>query len=209
MNYNSTNSSVITLTDSLFLGQGKHKAVYVHPANPKLCIKVPFQLPDSDIEKELKYRDALQGRPQKHLLTNYYGQVLTNKGPGFVFDNVCDYDGCSSISLEQFLQSPQHLCRRLAAYPFEILRNFRRQFLRENIVVSDTDPVNIFIQLKSDRRCQFKIIDNIGSPTAIPFAYYIEFVAALRARRYWKRFVATCKKKSPHILSDVEWRLLL
>lgn len=209
MNYSSTSNNIVIVTDSLFLGKGKHKAVYMHPANPKLCIKVPFQLPDTDIEKELKYRSALQGRPPKQLLTNYYGQVQTNRGTGFVFDNVCDYDGCSSISFEHFLKHPHSICQKLAAYPFEILRNFRKQFLQENVVISDTDPVNIFIQLKSANKWQFKIIDNIGTPAVIPLAYHIEIFAALRARRYWKRFIATCQAKSPHILSDIEWNLLL
>lgn len=209
MNYSSTNHDVIILTDSLFLGKGQHKAVYMHPANPKLCIKVPFQLPDTDIEKELKYRSALQGRPPKQLLTNYYGQVQTNKGTGFLFDNVCDYDGNNSSSFEQFLKNPHSICQKLAVYPFEILHNFREQFLYENVVVSDTDPLNIFIQQTSTNRWQFKIIDNIGSPSAVPLAYHIDFFAALRARRYWKRFIAICQEKSPHILSNIEWNLLL
>ncbi len=199
----------IILREELFLGQGIHKAVYIHPVNPKLCIKIPFQLTDSDIEKELQYRKALQGRPVKPLLTNYYGQVRTNKGVGFVFDNVCDYDGCSSVSYKQLLLQPQNVCDKLAATPLQIFQKFRSDFLQQNIVISDTDPVNILIQRTSTDSWQCKIIDNIGTPVLIPLANYIEAFAAIRARRYWKRFIFRCKGINPQLLSSVEWQSLL
>lgn len=199
----------IFLHDSLFLGQGIHKAVYVHPFNPGLCIKIPFSLPDSDIDRELKYRLILQSRPAKNLLTNYYGQVKTNKGIGLIFDNVCDYDDYSSASFLEWLLEPQELCKTLEANPLQIFKKFRNDFLQQNIVVSDTDPVNILIQRTSATSWQFKIIDNIGTPVLIPLAYYFEIFAALRARRYWKRFVLRCKKLNPQLLSDTEWQSLL
>lgn len=199
----------LIIHDGLFLGQGLHKAAYIHPANPKLCIKIPFKLPDCDIDRELKYRLSLQSKPAKSLLTNYYGMVKTNKGTGFVFDNVCDYDGNSSISFKQLLLNPQVSCDSLAASPLQIFRSFRTEFLQQSIVISDTDPVNILIQRTSATNWQCKIIDNIGTPVLIPLAYYFEALAALRARRYWRRFIQKCQGSNPQLLSVSEWQSLL
>ena len=68
---NSTDKLI--LTDELFLGKGNHKEVYIHPADKNLCVKILFAEPDEDFDREMRY---------------HHGTVDTNRGRGYVFENV-------------------------------------------------------------------------------------------------------------------------
>ena len=46
-------SNMVVLTDDLFLGKGAHKVVYIHSEDKNKCIKIPFSMTDTDIDREL------------------------------------------------------------------------------------------------------------------------------------------------------------
>lgn len=58
------------------------------------------------------------------------------------------------------------------------------------------------IQRLSPTEYTFKIIDNIGSPVLLPLAYYLGFVEAKRAKKYWGRFTIKLKRFFPEIFTD-------
>lgn len=98
---------ILHLTEDLFIGRGAHKAVYRHPHNTDLCIKLIYSEPDVDLERELYYRKIRDQRGQVTvLLPKYYGPVVTNQGTGYIFERVCDYDGMNSITLKEYLANP-------------------------------------------------------------------------------------------------------
>ena len=98
---------VLQLTEQLLIGRGAHKEVYYHPSNKKLCVKLLYVEPDVDLERELYYRKIRDKRKQESvLLPKYYGTVATNKGTGYLFELVCDYNGKSSITLKDYLTIP-------------------------------------------------------------------------------------------------------
>ena len=85
---------LLVLREDLFLGHGVHKAAYIDPRDPSRCVKVVFRMPDYDLMKELGYRRSRRRRGlSSELLPAYYGTVETNKGMGYVFERVVDYDG--------------------------------------------------------------------------------------------------------------------
>ena len=69
------------LSDKLFVAKGVHKAVYRHPSNTRYCIKVTFTLRDTDIERELLYRKALDniGSPVMVPLAYYFDFVAERR----------------------------------------------------------------------------------------------------------------------------------
>ena len=184
------NEKVLILTDALFLGKGKHKAAYIHPEDETKCVKVPFELPDTDIDRELEYREHLRKKHRRPtMLTEYYGTIETNKGLGYVYERVCDYDGRTSKALKELFTNPGMAEEHLGVSNVEVLRKFREVWMKEYIVTSDTDFVNYFAQKLSPTEFAIRIIDNVGTPAHFPLAYIFDYFAKKRAAKYWKRIV--------------------
>lgn len=170
----------ICLSDKLFIAMGAHKAVYRHPSDSRYCIKVTFTFRDTDIERELLYRKALEIRKKKlSLLPEYFGSVETNLGPGHVFEYIVDYDNQPSFELKSVFE--------------------------KNL---DVDPSNFMVQRISADRFTFKVVDNIGSPVMVPLAYYFDFVAERRIAKYWNRFIDECKLHYTSFLTSDDWNSL-
>ena len=181
---------ILVLTENLFLGKGKHKACYIHPEDASKCVKVPFALPDTDVDRELEYRGVLE-KKCKHptMLTQYYGTVKTDKGVGYLYELVQDFDGKTSKALKEIFTNEGLAEKHLGVSELAIMQQFREQWLKECIVTSDTDFVNYFAQRISPNEFVIRIIDNIGTPANIPLAYYFDYFARKRARKYWTRLM--------------------
>jgi len=181
---------VLVLKDELFLGKGKHKAAYIHPHNPKQCVKVPFKLPDTDIDREAEYRAVLKKKNRKlSMLTEYYGEVETNLGHGYIYELVQDFDGKTSYALKELFLNHGLAEEKLGVSELEIMARFRELWLEQCIVTSDTDFVNYYAQRISPTEFTIRIIDNLGTPASIPLAYWFDFFAKQRAKKYWKRLM--------------------
>ena len=179
-----TNEKLI-LTDDLKLGDGNHKIVYAHPTDKNLCVKILFTTPDTDFDKEMRYRQALGNRVDKMtLMTKYYGEVETNKGKGYVFERVLDFDGSTCKTVLQHLQNPVSTDDLT-----DLLLNFKKAYINEKFIAAGTDPDNYLVQRTSPTERRVRIIDNIGTAAKFPLLYYSDFLMAKRARKYWKRFV--------------------
>lgn len=181
---------MIELGKAEFIGKGEHKACYVHPEDKNICIKVPYSLPDVDIEKELKYRSILkkQGK-EPSLLTKYLGTVETDQGTGYQFELVRDFDGAVSKDMLYLLAHPLELQTVYGVDSLELLRRFRKVWLGEAVVTSDVDFGNYYVQRISADNFVVRIIDNIGTPAHLPLVYYFHFLAVRRAKRRWRRLI--------------------
>ena len=175
----------LILTDDLFLGRGNHKEVYISPVDKNLCVKLLFVEPDEDFEREMRYRRALGKRVDTMtLLTKYHGAVETNRGRGYVFERVLDFDGAESKTLLEHIENPKSIDDLL-----DILLNFKRQFIDEKFVAAGMDPDNFMVQRTSPTARLVRIIDNIGTSARFPILYHSDFLMARRAKKYWRRFV--------------------
>ena len=183
-------SEKIFLTDDLFIGTGKHKTVYAHPTDPRLCIKFLHHTPDPDFDREMRYRNAIGARADSlTLLTKFYGEVDTSKGTGFLYECVIDYDG--SVSKDFISLCDEALADRKKLPALEkTLTEFRPVYFAEKIPLAGIDATNYLVQKLSPTEYRFRIIDNIGTSAAIPLAYYFEHFAKTRAVKYWRMFVA-------------------
>ena len=115
-----------------------------------------------------------------------------------VYERVCNYDGSTSKTLKEFLNAPPEKIN--VSFIYELLSDFKQNWLRECIVTSDVDLVNFLVQEESPSKATVKIVDNIGTPVMIPLAYYFEHFAKKRAKKYWHRFVARLQQEHPQVL---------
>ena len=190
----------LTLSEDLLLGEGRHKKVYRHPADNGKCIKIMKDAEDTELQRELEYHKAL-ARRGKHLsmLVQYYGEVQTNLGQGYVFEQVQDFDGTPSRELTVIFEDRENAEKLLGCSAQDVLRKFRKLCFDEKIVVSNMDPYNYMLQRLSENEYTIRVIDNIGTPAHLPLAYYFDYFAAKHIRKYWKRFVKKYKDVYPDV----------
>ena len=193
----------IHLTESLLIGKGAHKKVYTDPTDTGRCIKIPHITPDADLEKELQYRRARARRNLKSkMLPAYYGTVQTNLGTGYVFERVQDFDGKTSRTISQLLAEASADKTRI---PFveTVMQKFKMMLFDELLVTSNMEAVNFAVQRISEKEFTIRVTDNIGSPVFIPLAYYVDYFARRRIKRYWVRFLNQMQKKYPSVMTEV------
>ena len=195
----------LILTDDLLLGRGNHKEVFIHPADKNLCVKLLFTTPDEDFDREMRYRHALGKRVDTMtLLTRYFGEVDTDRGRGYVFERVLDFDGVDSKTVLDHLNNPSSVDDLL-----DILLNFKRQFISEKFAAAGMDPDNFLVQRTSPTARLVRIIDNIGTSARVPLLYYSDFLMARRAKKYWRRFVREIQLDHGEVITaDIAKRLL-
>ncbi|MBR6888111.1 MAG: hypothetical protein IKN16_06660 [Selenomonadaceae bacterium] len=180
---------MINLTDDLYLGTGMHKVVYVHPTDKNLCIKILHTAPDEDLEREFRYRKSLGKRADSMtLITKYFGEVETSRGKGYLFERVVDYDGNTSRDMLDLFEATIKNKKNLPAVE-KILLDFKRVYFAEKIPLAGIDASNYLVQKISPSEYRVRIIDNIGTSAFIPLAYYFDFFAMKRARKYWRLFM--------------------
>lgn len=195
--------SKLMLTDNLLIGKGAHKATYIHPENPNVCVKILFQTPDIDWEREKQYRRSRQLRHlTSDLLPVYFGEVDTNLGTGYVFERVCNYDGSPSISIQDFLKQADSQDPAVRDKIINLLVNFKQALFKERIMTSNMEPANFLIQMEAPSTYRIRVIDNIGSSNHLPLAFYFDCVADARLKRYWDRFVKELKRDFPQAITD-------
>ena len=179
----------IILTDDLFLGDGNHKIVYAHPTDKNLCVKLLRTPDDPDFAKEMRYRKALGKRADSMtLLTKYFGEVETNKGTGYLFERVIDFDGKSSPTMLNVLADA--VINRDSLPELEnLLLDFKKKYFDERFLLAGVDPDNYLVQKISPTERRVRVIDNIGIASLVPLPYYFDYFALKRGKKYWRRFV--------------------
>lgn len=193
----------IILKPELLLGEGRHKVVYAHPTDEHKCIKIMKNAADTELQRELKYYKALARRgKQLSMMVQYYGEVSTNLGTGYVFEQVKDFDGTTSHELTAIFKDRENMEKLLGCTAQEVLRKFQQLCFEEKPVVSNMDPYNYMIQRLSPTEYTIRVIDNIGTPSHIPLAYYFDYFASKHIHKYWRRFVKKYAPLYPDIFSE-------
>ena len=192
----------LTLTDDLFIGAGGHQATYIHPIDRSKCTKIPHDPNDGDVKKELRYRRICEKKLENSkLITKYFGTVDTYKGLGYVFERVLDLDGQTSKDLKDFLPNNDPTEDELKIIK-KILIDFKENFLREKIAIVDTDITNFMVQEIATNEYLMRIVDNIGTPVAIPLVYYFDFAAEWKCKRYWNFLADWLHRHYPKIVDE-------
>lgn len=190
--------------DSAF-SSGGNRLCFVDPNNPLCCIKIarPERAPERKrAEKSfpgnlrpLSYFDenisdlAVYQRVEKsighdayQLMPKCYGYVETNLGRGLAFELIKDTDGQISMTLKQYvwlygLNDALKPALNTFLHLWQSLGMPSRNLLLHNIVVQQDnitqDPSII----------RLVVIDGLGWPDIVPFAYYFPPLARYKAGR--------------------------
>ena len=197
-------SKKIYIFEKDIIGTGAHKITFLHPYNNTICLKIVNQQNDTDIQRELSYRSVLEEKhKQSKLLPLYYGTIETNKGTAYVYERICDYDGQTSLTLDKYIE------QKIATLSYQetrkeilkLLLEFKDLWFKEKIVTSNIELGNFMVQYKSKNDFCVRIVDNIGTPVFIPLAYYFDYFATKRAKKYWQRFLDVLKTSYPDYFS--------
>lgn len=182
----------LILKEQDYLGKGTNKICYYHPEDKNKCIK--FSLDGSnetDMEYELKFRRMCKRRvAHSSLLTKYFGTVETNKGTGYVFECVRDFDGKLSETFESLMLREKNSPKVL-----EVLSTLRKKLLEESMITYTIFPDNFLVQWISEKEYRIRIIDGIGMHVLFPLPYYSKRLSRYRQKRIFNKFILLLRNK--------------
>ena len=189
----------IVLNEEAVIGMGGHKKVYVDPRDDRRCIKILFDAHDVDWQRELKYREARKRRGMvSRLLPEYYGQVDTNLGTGYVFERIVDYDGKNSRDLRRIMveieKSPNYDLIEFG------MSAFLRSMLAERIITTNVEYENFLVQMVTEVHAKMRVVDNVGTHSTFPLIFYVDDFARCHVKRYFLRLLEDMARDFPKAL---------
>jgi hypothetical protein len=143
------------------------------------------------LEREIRYNEKLKER-NVPILPEYYGEISTNMGEGYVFELIKNSNGSTPFSLSDYLSS-ETLLRENFSNLLDALKKFKSDMLFFKVITMALYPQNILYVYDDENHGSFVLIDDIGSAALIPLEYYFTFAARARIERKWKRFVEYIK----------------
>ena len=200
------------------VGKGSHRAVYRHPDDESLCVKVMIQdwrvaqrrlrahwfvrmcRPKWYFHENLtEYRYAKKaerrlGEKAWSLIPKIHGLVDSDLGEGMVVDLVRDHDGRISLTLEDYLRA-----HGLTEECQDAIDEMWVEFKRHKLFVQGR-PSNLVLSLREDGTYHTIPIDGFAFPQLIPVARWIPAVAGKKYRKAMSRQ----KMKIERILSQRE-----
>jgi len=202
----------IRLSNCKPFGVGGRRACYVHPHEPKFCIKVLRQDDDRTvrIRKSASWiparlrreynnnqdeRDTLNGLQKKigpKLREHFpwcHGEIDTDLGQGLVLDLVRDYDGRISYSLRE------HITRGLSLEEVRpAFERFARFLMKHRIITKAILDHNLALSKVTPENWQFYLIDGMGTNAFFPFSSLLPALAYRKINQKieeaWTRFEA-------------------
>lgn len=189
----------IILSEAAVIGMGGHKKVYVDPRDDRRCIKILFDANDVDWQRELQYREARKKRGMVScLLPEYYGQVATNLGIGYVFERIVDYDGKNSRDLRQIMleieKAPNHDLMEFG------MSAFLRSMMAERIITTNVEYENFLVQMVTEFHAKMRVVDNIGTHATFPVIFYVDEFARRHVKKYFLQLLHDIARDFPRAL---------
>ena len=180
---------MLILKDEDFVGKGNERACYLHPNDKNKAIKVTLENSKRKVNKQTKmeidYYKLLQKRGMnnwKHL-PEYFGEVSTNMGEGFIVEIVRDYDGNISKTFASYIVE-----NGVDTYKKE-LEEYKQYFLDNCIIFNyGMMPKNILLRKKSESDFELVLIDGLGDVSHFTLPNKIPYFARRRIRRRWDKF---------------------
>lgn len=186
----STPNNILQLKDEDFVGKGCHKLTYLHPEDKKKCVKVIYNSEGNiDISRELRYRAYRDEKGQTStVLPAYYGEVETEKGKGYVFEYVCDYDGSISMTLMDYIENLDLFEQDLDEI-IVLMRELKEHLFADKIISMGITPENIVIPKISPTEKKIYLITDLGVSEFPPLVLWFESLAMKKITRKYKKMV--------------------
>lgn len=169
------------------IGSGNDRDCWQHPANPALCVKVakPEQeRPQNEIDyhyaQHLKKLDI-----SGYHMPRVHGWVLTDKGPGLVFDLVRNHDGTVARQLLPSLSAGDidfALAEQIVAEAFAWL-------IKTRVILADYGINNLLVQNYAPGAYRIVIVDGLGARN-FSWRYWLNRQLGFKAIRKAREFHA-------------------
>ena len=187
-------NNIIHLDENSYYGKGTHKKCFVHPSNSKLCIKIAYNSGgQKDLLREINYLKVLQRRKKDYsILPQYYGEIKTNLGTGYVYELIRDYDNAQSLTLEDILTN-QNLFNTMFETVKNMLLFLKTSLLKNEIITMGLFPENIIFQKTAPDKYNIRLVNDMGSGVLIPLEYHFHYFAKAKVERRWQEFLNTLK----------------
>lgn len=205
---------MITLNDSLFIGEGSHRAAYRHPEDDRKCLKI---VKEGSLEKRRKnnkkwykrmrklssfdethkdlqaYRQFGSDEEKLKHIPHFYGMVETSLGPGMLLDLIMNENGTPARTLANHLESGENRNRLT-----EALNALGKHLIMFSIAVRDFSIGDIRVREGLDGSLTLFIVDGLGGSEFIPLSK-IPFFARLKATRRVDRFFGKIMQNYPDL----------
>lgn len=177
---------MINLTSEI--GRGKERACFLHPQDSRKVIKIVYTQESKQMQREIDaYKDiAMKADIEYEHFPNYYGEVETDKGTGYVFDLVQNSDGSSPRTLHSYLEGlsciedldPQ-------------LSGLKAYLLKHSIVFCNDVSYegNILVKELADGSAKLVIIDGLGDVVYFTWVNKINFLVKRKIERRWSKLM--------------------
>ena len=186
---------MITLIPQSPFGIGAHRECYLHPEEENKCIKIPFPNNEDKDQLEQYYFERLSRRNISwEMLSRSYGQVSTDRGKGYVFDLIRDFDGTISKSLHYYLSDGGSREISVEDLPSALSR-LKEYLLAEKIILANMKPYNLLYKKLEPHEGHLVVIDNIGYHNRhFHLCEYWDWFATVRIKRKWSTFLSELRR---------------
>ena len=173
---------ILELKEASLLGRGRTKSCYSHPLDNAKCIKLitnPKANP-KELEKELRELTRINGINSPNLVVpQYYGEVLTTAGIGYLFDKVVSPQGEAYPTLRLHLEQENISTENSKT----LLNRLFQTLYNSGIVFSELNIDNIMILTSDESGKEFAIVDGFGEGSAIRLSELAPVFAARKTKR--------------------------
>ena len=173
------NATMVTLGKEMLLGKGMMRSCYRSPEDEKKCIKVyRKELKEHAHQKEIREIKRLRKRKHSLIIPDYYGEVETNLGTGFVFDLV-ENGNRDCLTLKKWLAvNPEKA-------PL-VRETLYRDLVQSAAVFAELTTGNIMVVEEGDS-LKYAVVDGLGEGTLIKICSTIPYFARRKCERKWVR----------------------
>lgn len=188
-------TQTIKLSDSLIIGKGRDRICYEHPTNSEQCIKISIKS-NKQSKREVRYFNFLKRRKvDLSKISTYLGKVITNKGLGYSFYLIRDFDGKVSKTLKQCIESREFTIQDIRPS----LVKLKSYLITNKICVRDISPSNISCQ-KTHSGINLFIIDGVSNTNINPLTIRLQVLVDAAIEKSWK----SLDRKLNHIQISLE-----
>lgn len=181
---------MLELNENDFVGKGCHKYTYLHPDDKKKCIKIIYNSEGmKDIKRELRYRAYRDSKNLKStIIPAYYGEVTTEKGKGYVFEYICDYNCNISKTLMDYTNDIPLFEKELDEITALMIQLVEHLF-KDRIISMGITAENIIFQQISPSEKKIYLITDLGVSELIPFVLYFDNLAVKKITRKYNTMI--------------------
>jgi len=189
---------ILHLKNENFIGKGCHKLTYLDPRDKKRCIKVIYNSEGNiDISRELRYRSYRDRHGlETELIPKFYGTVETDKGTGYIFESVCDYDGSISLTLMDYIDNEVLFAEELDGL-IALMKKLKQKLFEDKIITMGITPENIVIKKTSPSEKDICLITDLGVSEAIPIVLLFDGLAMKKIERKYNKMVKDFMERWP------------